>query len=365
MSPKRITDGLADLARSNQQTRDAALMRATTELFVQDQLHDRDALHRYEELATHFLPKISVKDRIYVSELLAGGRDAPQAVIRMLAKDMIEIAGPVIARSPVLDALDLLAVIAATGVEHHRVIARRPELSDKVKRALRLTGDVQVLAALGAQETSAQAEPAPPPVSINARRPAPSQLPPSHRDGANFLGLERSKRLRVLADYAIRPPAQKNDGSPRRLDRAFRSILSAAKIVGYARSRQRDQLIATIGEGLDLDAAFIAHCLDDPTGEGLAVMLKALRLDDAQAQQVFLLATPAGQDTAAFFPLADLYSGMEPSVAETMVDAWRATARGRKAEHQPHLADEIARPRGETQTSRQSSPAARENAQRA
>ena len=52
-------------------------------------------------------------------------------------------------------------------------------------------------------------------------------------------------------------------------------------------------------------------------------MLKALRLDNVQARQVFLLASPSGHDVKQFFPLSDLFSGMEASTAETLVAAWR------------------------------------------
>jgi hypothetical protein len=68
-------------------------------------------------------------------------------------------------------------------------------------------------------------------------------------------------------------------------------------------------------------------------------MLKALRLDEIQAQQVFLLASPVGRDVQAFFPLTDLYAGMEHSTAETLCEAWRLAKAERKAAHEPHMAE--------------------------
>ena len=50
--------------------------------------------------------------------------------------------------SPVLDTLMLLSTIAVTGPEHHRIIARRKELPEQVKRALRLTGDRDVVSVI-------------------------------------------------------------------------------------------------------------------------------------------------------------------------------------------------------------------------
>ena len=56
-----------------------------------------------------------------------------------------------------------------------------------------------------------------------------------------------------------------------------------------------------------------------------------------------LLATPASAATCtAFFRLADLFAGMEPTVAETLVAAWRGDLAARRAAtHQssPRTAD--------------------------
>jgi uncharacterized protein (DUF2336 family) len=334
MAGKTFIDGLADLPRTNDQTRDAVLIRAATDLFLQDDAHDRDELHRYEELAVHFLPKIPAGDRAYVAERLADCRDAPQAVVRMLARDAIAIAAPLLRRSVVLDALDIVSIIASTGVEHHRVIAARTRLSEQARRALRLTGDGEVLRRLAESEPGA-----PKATPVASERPPGAPGVGGGRDGNAFLELDRTARLGVLADFATRPVARPLAGSANRLDRAFRSILGAARIVGFARTGQRPQLIAAIAEGLDIDAALVDRCMADATGEGIAVLLKALRLDTVQAQQVFLLATPAGRDVATFFPLADLFAGMEPAVAETICEGWRATALGPTPAHQPYLAD--------------------------
>jgi len=71
----------------------------------------------------------------------------------------------------------------------------------------------------------------------------------------------------------------------------------------------------------------------------LAILLKALRLDDVQARQVFLLASPSGRDVRDFFPLSDLYAGMEPTVAAILVETWRDASAGQTPRHEPHLAE--------------------------
>ncbi len=351
--------GLSGFLPSPQQTRDAALLRATTELFTQELSHDRDEIRRYEELATHFLPRVSTEDRAFVAERLSVRADAPQSIVRMLAKDRADIARHVIPCSPVLGALDLLTIIAATGPEHYRLVASRPALAPEVEHALRLVADQPTLDRLNSESAARQAlasfeEPG---AAFAEAEPATdhegSQLDRSNRarvrtdrlDVWQFLGLDRAARLRLMAGLATRSPKRNYSGSANRLDRAFRSILSAAQVVGFARKGDRQALIDSISDGLDLDKDIVIACLDDASGEPAAVLLKGLGLDNAQAQQVLLLGTPSiGRDVNVFFRLTDIYAGMENWVAEILVDAWREPIRA-TPRHEPHFADNALRRR--------------------
>ncbi|MCB1487912.1 MAG: DUF2336 domain-containing protein [Bauldia sp.] len=307
---------------ATQRCHDAALLRASTELFVQETAHGRDEIRRFEELALHLLPRVDREDRIYVATRLAVRIDAPQAVARSLARDEIEVATPILRHSPVLAPLDLLTVIAATGVAHHRLIAERPLLGEDVERALRIAADPEVAAILDRRKGPAAASPA-------TGIPEAAEAAPRHgRDRLDpwvFLADERTARLRLLADIATNHHdfAATATDPTMVADRAFRSILGAAQVVGFARIGNRGALVDAIVDGLDLAPELVTACLDDKRGEPLAVLLKALSLPREQAQQVFLLASPVGRDPTVFFDLCDLYAGMEPTVATTLAQAWR------------------------------------------
>jgi Uncharacterised protein conserved in bacteria (DUF2336) len=390
--------GFGSFASSTQLMRDSALLRATTELFLEEEAHTPDEVRRYEELTAHLVPKVADQDRGFLAERLAARADAPQAVVRMLAKDKIAIAGPVLRASPVLAALDLLSIIAATGVEHHRIIAERPALTPEVRQALRISADRTLSATLDQIEKASGAPTAAAGRSgasgspAVATRPGASgsprtngshsdleaarQRPPawpvarepiatrgtSRLDPWSFIRLERPARLRLMAELATRPPIRRYGGPSGRIDRAFRAILSAAQIVGLARSGEREALINAIAGSLELESDLVKACVDDATGEPFAVLLKSLGLDNVQAQQVFLLATPRiGRETAGFFRLCDLYAGMEPSVAEALTEAWRDSRLARVPRHVPHLAENGDRPRpGTGEAARAPSPASAE-----
>ncbi|WP_018184096.1 hypothetical protein [Kaistia granuli] len=476
------------MAVSSQQSRDAALLRATTELFVLDQTHDQVEIRRFEELTAHFLTKVTPADRAFVAERLARHPDTPGAILRMLGKDLAEIASPVL-RHAELSSFDLLAIMAATGPTHYRMIAARDDLSPDVVQALRLTGDAETIALLpaeaddappahvvppapaakplaatipaGATEASAplpeapaaavptqpdviattdttanhpvtekpadalsalaaarvltaslSAEmtalatevpvpeglsrrtfeslslgtrpvvepkaapatgeaPAPRPapakpaepvaaepiaepraIDVPAAAPAPKTAEPvvtkaekpaeapSPRSAEAFLRLDRDARLALLASISASPIVPPRL-SPAEIDNAFRAAMSRARLGMLARQRQRDALINTLADGLRLDVARVTALLDDPSGEALVVLLKAIGLADAEAQQVLLLANPViSAAIETFARLTGLLGGIEEPAATRLVAQWRndGAAESRPA-HQPHFAD--------------------------
>jgi uncharacterized protein (DUF2336 family) len=319
-----MRDELTEMARAAERKRDGTLLRAATELYVLDASHDLDEHRRFEDLALHFLPRVTPDDRRFVAEALAGHAGAPHAVVCLLARDLPEVARPVLQRSPILTAIDLLAIIATTGDQHHQAIARRASLAPEVKRALRLTGSQDILNALA---------------DSAAGEPAGFYYASTTRDPWRFLSLDRKGRLRLIAEIASGPRADRDLTADARADRAFRSILGAARIVGFARSGRFDAIIETVADGLGLPLDLVKAAVGDAGGEPFAIMLKALRLDEVQARQVLLLASPAGRDSRSFFPLSDLFAGMEPDVAEAMIAAWRDAATLRRPVHQPHFAE--------------------------
>ncbi|MHA1554603.1 MAG: hypothetical protein ACTSU0_09365, partial [Alphaproteobacteria bacterium] len=136
-----------------------------------------------------------------------------------------------------------------------------------------------------------------------------------------FLDMDRGARLRAIARIAggsLNHLPERANPPP-----AFSQIVSTAEIIGFARARKADEMIDAIATSLDLPDRMVRASVNDATGELLAILLKALRLDNVTAQQVFLVMSPAGRDVSCFFPLSDLFSGMETFVADAIVDRWR------------------------------------------
>jgi len=89
-----------------------------------------------------------------LSERLADADWAPSALINIMALDEIEIARPIIARSPVLHDHDLIRLLVQATLEHQIEIARRPRLSAPVIEAILNRDEPAVLTALASNETA-------------------------------------------------------------------------------------------------------------------------------------------------------------------------------------------------------------------
>jgi uncharacterized protein (DUF2336 family) len=79
---------------------------------------------------------------------LAALREAPKALLRALARQEIDVAGPLLRDGAGFDESDLVAVIAATGPAHARVIATRKGLGPAASDAILKSGDVAAVQTL-------------------------------------------------------------------------------------------------------------------------------------------------------------------------------------------------------------------------
>jgi uncharacterized protein (DUF2336 family) len=128
---------LAQLAANPQDTTREEIYLAVASLYrVQgNHLNDRerglmrDILHRL----TH---DVEMAIRIALAERLADDTSVPNDLVLLLADDTIEVARPVILRSPLLTDEDMLRLIAERDNAHQEAVAARPHIGEAVTEAL-------------------------------------------------------------------------------------------------------------------------------------------------------------------------------------------------------------------------------------
>src|SRR3954469_7239300 len=101
------------------------LLRVLTHLYLQRPTHPPEDEHYYTELALRLIDAADLSERAALAARLAPYPSAPRAVIARLARDVIEVAAPILKHSPCLTAGDLEAIAEQHGAAHAAVIAAR------------------------------------------------------------------------------------------------------------------------------------------------------------------------------------------------------------------------------------------------
>lgn len=108
-----------------------SLLRDAVDLYVQASNHDRGEIRAFGDLVEGLIADAGIADRRHVAVTLARRSDVPPDLARRLVLDVYEVAGPMIASSPVLDAETLRSCLRC-GEAHVRAVAKRltPKISD-------------------------------------------------------------------------------------------------------------------------------------------------------------------------------------------------------------------------------------------
>ena len=152
------SDALLSLAKSRQPADRERLLMNIVSLCEMAGLGDRAEVARAKSIIDElFMTLVLDAERAVrrrLAERIADAMWAPKALIHVLALDDIEIARPIIARSPLLDDDDLVRLLVEATLEHQIEVARRPDIGDKVAETILDLGDPAVLAALAANYTA-------------------------------------------------------------------------------------------------------------------------------------------------------------------------------------------------------------------
>ena len=108
-----------------------SLLRDAVDLYVQAPQHDRGEIRAFGDLIEGLIADAGIADRRHVAVTLARRADLPVDLARRLVLDVYEVAGPILASSPVLDVVTLRDALRL-GEAHVRAVAKRltPKISD-------------------------------------------------------------------------------------------------------------------------------------------------------------------------------------------------------------------------------------------
>src|SRR5205085_6843379 len=118
-------EGLDSLARRDGVDIRPTLIRVLTDLYVQKPAHSSEEERHYTELALRLIESVDLATRATIAKKLGAYTAAPHAVVRRLARDVVEVAEPVLRHARSLTAADLDAIARDFGAGHAAIIAER------------------------------------------------------------------------------------------------------------------------------------------------------------------------------------------------------------------------------------------------
>ena len=263
------------------------LLRVLTDLYLQKPAHPPDDERYYTELSLRLIGSTDVTARAAVAERLAAYPAAPRAVVLHLARDVIDVAGPILRQSPCLTAVELAQIAAECGPAHAAAVAAR--------------------APAQASEDPAEIE------AADRTGPQASELTEL------FFAADSADRRLILINLDYLPPAP-SGVAPERTTEIVARLETAAlahNIEAFARE---------VESAFGIGGTLARRIVGDESGEPIVIVAKALRAPRAVLERILLFINPRiGQSVRQVYELATRYDEISTQAALRIVAIWRET----------------------------------------
>jgi uncharacterized protein DUF2336 len=302
-------EGLDSLARRDGVDIRPTLLRVLTDLFVQKLTHTSEEERHYTELALRLIDSVDLQTRATVAKKLGPYPATPPLLARRLARDVIEVADPILRHTQVLSIAELDAVARDFGINHAVVIAARREPEQK----------------------AAPTEP--------ARAPASPVQTSSDQDlglAELFFSAASAERRMLFMSLGSVETEEPQKVEPVATNQA----LEAAAL-----GRDRAGFTKLLENALGLTNEQAERIVSDSSGEPLLIAAKALAMPSVALQRILIFLNPViGESVQRVFDLASLYERVSADAAHKIIASLRGRepVRTRKPAHRPMYYDDEA-----------------------
>ncbi|MFO1186985.1 MAG: DUF2336 domain-containing protein [Alphaproteobacteria bacterium] len=311
-------DALSRLARETSREKRQALLDELAKVFHEPAQAGQRELQEVGEALARIIPVLELADRAHLAERIAPAKEAPTYLVRMLALDEPEVAGPILAKSPTVVDQDLLACIQRGGNERLAAIARRAALSKQVQSALLASGNAGAILALLTNRALTLSSAALSAALTLARRDERIAAIVVERPDVPigplaelFFGLPTQGRIKLLAALGARqePPPRVDEPT----DETMAELLDAIRAGGAER------LTALLVRAFDIPREKAERVLADETCEAFAVLALGASLPRA-LYSTFVVLSQAGEASKAALAL---YETVPVAGARRLLSHWQ------------------------------------------
>ncbi|GJL97330.1 MAG: hypothetical protein DHS20C06_11470 [Hyphobacterium sp.] len=301
---------LVDLAKEKSSERRRELLRDVTDLFFDDVPEQSSAeFSQYDHVLSRLAEDTAVDAREELAERFADIPGAPRGLVLQLARDVIEVAGPILKKSQALSEADLVAIAENQSQAHLKMLTQRPSVPESVSESIVRRGDDETVVSLvknsGAKISRSAFETITERAETNAELHAPlvsRKETPTDLLNDLMTVVETRLRDRILEKFdGIDPDELQKaiDASHKRLearlsndkdaDEAKRYIsgmklrrqLDDALLIQLMRQNQIMRCAAGLAELTDTDFGTALRALNSPSIDPLCLLCKANGLERA------------------------------------------------------------------------------------
>ena len=316
-------EGLFDLDRKGVDIR-PTLLRVLTDQYLRTPVHSPEEQRTYTELAMRLIDETDIATRAAVSVRLAPHAYAPRSIMLQLARDVLEVAEPVLLHSPVLTPADCQAIIVERGVCYADILAQRGKPTVAPPPEPAPTASIVPAAIIAAPAAPPIAPPLP--VATDSASDAPAQNDAETADNNAaaqelcelFFAAGSAERRLILMnlDYAEWPAGE----PPATLQRADVWRLETAALRHHTGTLMRE-----LERSLGISYQQSRRIVEDELGEPIIVAAKAMSLPADILQRIVLFMNPhVGQSVDRVYELSSLYSEISVGAAQRLVSILRA-----------------------------------------
>lgn len=339
-------EGLFDLDRKGVDIR-PTLLRVLTDQYLQSPVHSPDDVRHYTELAMRLLDETDIATRAAVSVRLAPHSAAPRSIMLQLARDVLEVAEPVLLHSPALTPADCDAIIEERGACYADILSRRgkpaqapdPTPVARIEPVLPAAAPIENTKSENTKPESLKPES----IKLASTKPESVKLDPTKTEeaAANTISTEHAapepiddadarelcelffaagsaeRRLILLnLEYAAWPTGE----PPAPLQRADVWRLETAALRHHTATLMRE-----LERALGISYQQSRRIVEDEMGEPIVVAAKAMSLPADILQRIVLFMNPrVGQSVDRVYELSALYNEISVESARRLVAILRA-----------------------------------------
>lgn len=258
--------------------------------------------------------RTTTETRRHLAATLSHTEVLPRSIVDLLMEAPVEIAAPFLISSPALTTSDLDKLAAGGDASVTKLIQGRLERARQGPAPRRSE-------AASVPDTPVQSVSAPETGTNSTPIIASPSLAPEFLSETPFM---------PTAEAPARPRADSARETLRRLVSTGRqtppssSIPTFADLFDAAMAKNESEFYQLIGEIFGLSPEALLPIAEDPTGERLAVVLRALKASPADALSVLMLLKPAvGLDVMAFDAMTRFYRNLRPEDCRALLAASR------------------------------------------